>query len=67
MEEKNIRAEEFRLIFENHQAVMLLVDPESGSIIDGNLAAVRYYGYSREELKRMTVGDINPADPPGRE
>ncbi len=67
MEEKNIKAEEFRLIFENHQAVMLLVDPESGSIIDGNLAAVRYYGYSREELKRMTIGDINPADPSSRD
>lgn len=63
MEEKNIRADEFRLIFENHHAVMLLVDPESGAIIDGNQAAVHYYGYSREELRKMNVSDIHPADP----
>ncbi|HEY5528702.1 MAG TPA: PAS domain S-box protein [Thermoleophilia bacterium] len=33
--------EQFRAMFERHKAVMLLVDPEGGAIIDGNDAAAQ--------------------------
>ncbi len=53
----------FRSLFQNHAAVALLIDPESGSILDANPAAVRFYGWSREELRRMGIGDINLFSP----
>ena len=39
---------------------MLLVNPENGSIVDANRAASLFYGYNGEELKRLTVDDLNP-------
>jgi PAS domain S-box-containing protein len=53
----------FRLIFEHHDAVMLLVDPESGAIVDVNKAAAQFYGYSRTQLCAMHITDINTLAP----
>ena len=44
-------------LFENHGAVMLLIDPESGLIVDANRAARFFYGYPRLDEKSIT--DIN--------
>lgn len=49
----------FRSLFENSHAVMLVIDPETGAVIDGNPAAVAYYGWSREDLLRRSIWDIN--------
>jgi len=46
-------------LFENNHAVMLLIDPESGKIYDSNPAAVRFYGWTREEICRMKISEIN--------
>jgi len=46
-------------LFENNHAVMLLIDPESGKIYDSNPAAVRFYGWTREEIRRMKISEIN--------
>ena len=46
----------------NHQAVMLLIEPISGSIIEANKAATDFYGYTQEELLHMTIQDINMLD-----
>ncbi|MFW5878415.1 MAG: PAS domain-containing sensor histidine kinase, partial [Myxococcota bacterium] len=35
----------------------------SGSIVDANRAAERYYGYSRDELKRLKIWQINTLPP----
>jgi PAS domain S-box-containing protein len=51
--------EKFRKIFEDHSAVKLLIEPESGAIIDANKAAEKYYGWTRAELKRMHIQQIN--------
>jgi PAS domain S-box-containing protein len=51
--------EKFRKIFEDHAAVKLLIEPESGAIIDANKAAEQYYGWTRAELKRMYIQQIN--------
>ena len=45
-------------MFENHAAVKLLIDPESGDIIDANQTAADYYGWKREELKQMKIQQI---------
>lgn len=49
----------FRALFENNHSVMLIIDPESGKLIDVNPAAVSYYGYPEEQLRSMTISDIN--------
>ncbi|WP_052813078.1 PAS domain-containing sensor histidine kinase [Desulfonatronum thioautotrophicum] len=49
--------------FHNHGAVMLLIDPDSGAILDANQAAVRFYGYGHEKLISMNIQDINPLSP----
>lgn len=52
----------FQRMFVNHDAVMLLVDPEDGSIVDANLAAAAFYGYTRDELRAMHISQINVLD-----
>ena len=54
----------FREMFESHQAIMLLIESESGRIVDSNKAATEFYGYTREVLGKMNIADINqlPAD-----
>jgi PAS domain S-box-containing protein len=49
----------FRSMFERHQAIMLLVEPASGALVDANLAAAAFYGYSQEDLRRMKLQDLS--------
>lgn len=49
----------FKEMFDNHSAVMLLIDPETLDIIDANISAEKYYGYKYEELKKMKMSRIN--------
>lgn len=51
--------ERFRKIFENNMAVMLLIDPETHRIVDANLAAENFYGWTRRQLGEMTMDQIN--------
>lgn len=51
--------ERFRLMFEKNNAVMLLIDPQSGLIVDINDAASRFYGYDRETLSKMNISQVN--------
>jgi PAS domain S-box-containing protein/putative nucleotidyltransferase with HDIG domain len=51
--------ERFRRFFQSHSSVMLIVDLDTGSIIDANPAAEDFYGWSIEELCRMHIHDIN--------
>ncbi len=51
--------ERYRSLFEDNHAVMLLINPETGHIMDANPAACLYYGYSREELLTKKITDIN--------
>ncbi len=49
----------YRSLFDGSMVPMLLIDPESGNLEDANAAASRYYGLSREHLKKMRIADIN--------
>lgn len=53
----------FREVFQDHGVVMLLIAPENGQIVDANNAAVTYYGYSLEDLRSLTIEDINALTP----
>ncbi len=55
----NRSEERFRTMFEQHSAIMLLIDSDSGNIIDANMAAAAFYGWSTEELKGMRIQQIN--------
>ncbi|MHC1789421.1 PAS domain S-box protein [Solidesulfovibrio sp.] len=53
----------YQSLFENNRAVMLLVDPGDGTIADANPAACDYYGWSRDQFRRMRIFDINTLPP----
>jgi PAS domain S-box-containing protein len=53
----------FSLMFQGHNAVMLLIDPESGQIVDANRAAELFYGYPRAAFLTMRIEDINTLSP----
>ena len=48
----------FSLFWHNH-AVMMLIDPETGAIVDANPSASAFYGYEHERLLRMKITEIN--------
>jgi PAS domain S-box-containing protein len=48
----------YHQMFEHNPAVMLLIDPQNGHIIDANGAATRFYGYSVVELVGTTLQEI---------
>jgi len=52
----------YRTLFEAHPTPMWLCDTESGAFLDVNEAAVRHYGYSREDFLGMSVYQLHPAD-----
>jgi PAS domain S-box-containing protein len=49
----------YRALFEENHEVMLLMDPESGQIVDANSAAARFYGWSYEQLTAKNISEIN--------
>jgi len=49
----------YRVMFQSSHAMSLLIDTESGRILDANDKAVRFYGWTREELLEMRIQDIN--------
>ncbi len=53
----------FRQMFENNSAVMLLIHPASGQIVDANAAAARFYGYAIDVLRSMNVDQISDRSP----
>jgi len=58
---ESLRASEarYRSLFEDNHAVMLLIDPASGAIVDVNPAACSWYGWSRKEMLTMRIDQIN--------
>ncbi|MDD2996756.1 MAG: PAS domain S-box protein [Paludibacter sp.] len=49
----------FQRLFDEHAAVKLLIDSETGMIADANKSAADYYGWSKEELCQMSISQIN--------
>jgi PAS domain S-box-containing protein len=53
----------FKAVFADSHIPMLLIDPARGAIRDANGAAKRFYGWSLEELRGMSVSRINTLSP----
>src|ERR1035438_2705744 len=51
--------ERYRSLFQFTQAAMLIIDPESGSIIDANPAAEQVYGWTKAKLLQKKIEEIN--------
>ncbi|MCA9913731.1 MAG: PAS domain S-box protein, partial [Anaerolineae bacterium] len=49
----------YRQMFENNRAIKMLIDPESGKIVQANQSAADYYGYDVSTLQRMFIHEIN--------
>lgn len=63
-----LRASEERYRQTIDQAIdaMLMIDPEAGLILDVNQEAERLTGYTRDELCRMYIWDLHPAEASAR-
>ena len=42
--------EDYKRLFQNHHAVMLMIDPDTFEIVHANPAASKFYGWSQSEL-----------------
>jgi len=49
----------FHSMFEHHGSIMLLVEPDTGKILDANLAAEQFYGRAKDELCALSVQDFD--------
>ena len=53
----------FKTMFEGHSAIMLIIDPDTGFVIDANPAAQKFYGWTIDEFRRIRIQDINTLTP----
>jgi len=49
----------YESLFKHSYSIMLIIDPETGQILDANLAALKFYQYSEKEILAMKMSDIN--------
>src|SRR6185503_9328948 len=54
--------EQYRILFQSNPHPMWVFDNETHAFLAVNDAAIRHYGYSREEFLSMTVKDIRLPD-----
>ncbi|GEM_PF-1995544 len=54
--------EKYRLLFEKNPSPMWVFDLETLAFLAVNEAAVRHYGYSREEFLSMTIKGLSPSE-----
>ncbi|MEI6682907.1 MAG: PAS domain S-box protein [Bacteroidota bacterium] len=59
LEKIRLSEEQFHNMFRNHAAIMLLVNPETGNIVDANNAADTFFGFDPGYLKQANLSDIN--------
>jgi PAS domain S-box-containing protein len=51
--------ERYKSLFEYSRAVMLIVDPDNGQIIDANNSACDFYGWTGNTIRSMNITQIN--------
>jgi len=63
-QEELLRSEaRYHSLFENNHAVMMVINPANGQIVDANPAACTFYGYDPETLRGMNISAINTLSP----
>lgn len=58
---KSAAAGDYWRLFEDNPHAMWIFDLETLAFLDVNKAAIRRYGYSRDDFRGMTIKDIRPA------
>src|SRR5581483_10037943 len=58
-EARRVLEASYKAIFEAAEDAIFVHDWDSGALVDVNPKACAVYGYSAEELKRLTVGDVS--------
>lgn len=53
------REQTYREMFERTSAVKVLVDPESGRVVDANAAALAYYGYDSQQVAATNIHQVS--------
>ena len=53
----------FKTMFEGHSAIMLIINPDTGFIVEANPAAQKFYGWTIDEFRRIRIQDINTLTP----
>ncbi len=49
----------YRSIFNDNHSVMMIIDPKTCDIVDANMAALKFYGYSLEQIVKLKLFHIN--------
>ncbi|HET9624823.1 MAG TPA: PAS domain-containing sensor histidine kinase [Kofleriaceae bacterium] len=57
-------AELYRELHDHVRDILLVIVADTGAIVEANLAAVRAYGYTRDELLARTIYDLRIETPP---
>ncbi len=52
----------FHIIFENRDVAMMLISPVNGKIVDLNQAAAEFYGYTSDQMRKMTIYQFIQSD-----
>ena len=50
---------QYRNFFLNNHAIMMLVDPQTGNIVETNQSASAFYGWDIDTMKHMRISQIN--------
>jgi PAS domain S-box-containing protein len=56
------KAHNYRILFDHNPMPMWIISKESKVIINVNQAAIRHYGYSREDFLKLTAADLIPGE-----
>ncbi|MDA8262392.1 MAG: PAS domain S-box protein [Actinomycetota bacterium] len=57
--ELSLRTARLEHMFEGNQALKFIVDADTGELLEANRAALEFYGYPPEEMRSLTVFDLN--------
>ena len=55
----DITEEDFFTLYEDFGSVVLLINPSDGMIVYANQAALRFYGYTFDEITSLKINQIN--------
>jgi PAS domain S-box-containing protein len=61
---KNIAEESYKTIFNSSTDAIFVHDLKTGEIVDVNSRVVEKFGYSKEEIKDLKIGDLSVNEPP---
>ncbi|KAF1302416.1 MULTISPECIES: HD domain-containing phosphohydrolase [Enterococcus] len=58
-EENERLSQRLQAMFDQHSAIKLIFDSDTGQILEANTAACHFYGYTKEEFLQLNLQEIN--------